>query len=86
MVPTHHDDLEPLLAAELAALDRRIRSARARETHWQLHGYSRLEAIVSPISSGDLAEQAATFLGRLHGECFGDGGAIRGDLAWPVQR
>ena len=116
MVPTHHDDLEPLLAAELAALDRRIRSARARETHGQLHGYSRLldlerllfqirllsrypdlgaadpitreqlEAIVSPISSGDLAERAAAFLGRLHGECFGDGGAIRGDLAWPVQR
>jgi hypothetical protein len=45
-----------------------------------------LEAIVSPISSGDLAERAAAFLGRLHGECFGDGGAIRGDLAWPVQR
>jgi len=30
IVPTHHDDLEPLLAAELAALDRRIRIARAR--------------------------------------------------------
>jgi predicted kinase len=112
VVPTHHDDLEPLLAAELAALDRRIRSARARETHWQLHGYSRLldverllflirllsrypeldaadpitreqlEAIVSPLPSGDLAEQAAAFLDRLHGECFGDAGAIRGDLAW----
>jgi len=112
VVPTHHDDLEPLLAAELAALDRRIRSARARETHWQLHGYSRLldlerllflirllsrypeldasdpitreqlEAMVSPLPSGDLAERAAAFLGRLHGECFGDAEAIRGDLAW----
>ena len=112
VVPTHHDDLEPLLAAELAALDRRIRSARARETHWQLHGYSRLldlerllflirllsrypeldasdplsreqlEGIVSPLPSGDLAERAAAFLGRLHGECYGDVGAVRGDLNW----
>ena len=112
VVPTHHDHLEPLLAAELAALDRRIRSARARETHWQLHGYSRLldlerllflirllsrypeldaadpitceqlEAIVSPLPSGDLAERSAAFLGRLHGECYGDAGAIRGDLNW----
>ena len=112
VVPTHHDDLEPLLAAELAALDRRIRSARARETHWQLHGYSRLldlerllflirllsrypeldasdpitceqlEGIVSPLPSGDLAERAAAFLGRLHGDGYGDVGAIRGDLNW----
>jgi predicted kinase len=112
VVPTHHEELEPLLAAELAALDRRIRSARARETHWQLHGYSRLldlerllflirllsrypeldaadpitreelEAIVSPLPSGDLAERAAAFLGRLHGECYGETGAIRADLAW----
>ena len=112
VVPTHHDDLEPLLVAELAALDRRIRSARARETHWQLHGYSRLldlerllvlirllsrypeldatdpisreqlEAILSPLPSGDLAERAAAFLLRLHGECYGDAEAIRADLAW----
>ena len=112
VVPTHHEELEPLLAAELAALDRRIRSARARETHWQLHGYShlldlerllflirllsrypeldaadpitreQLEAIVSPLPSGDLAERAAAFIGRLHGECFGDAGAIRADLNW----
>ena len=112
VVPSHHDHLEPLLAAELAALDRRIRSARARETHWQLHGYSRLldlerllflirllsrypeldaadpisreqlEAIVSPLPSGDLAERAAAFLVRLHGECYGAAGAIRGDLNW----
>jgi predicted kinase len=112
VVPTHHDDLEPLLSAELGALERRIRSARARETHWHLHGYSRLrdlerllflirllsrypeldaadpisreqlEAIVSPLPSGDLAERAAAFLARLHGECFGDALAIRADLSW----
>ena len=112
VVPSHHDHLEPLLVAELAALERRIRSARARETHWQLHGYSRLldlerllflirllsrypeldaadpitceqlEAIVSPLPSGDLAERAAAFLVRLHGECYGAAGAIRGDLNW----
>jgi predicted kinase len=112
VVPTHHEALEPLLAAELAALDRRIRSARARETHWQLHGYSRLldlerllflirllsaypeldgsdplsreqlEAIVSPLPQGDLAERAAAFLQRLHGACYGDASAIRDDLAW----
>ncbi|MEB3360509.1 MAG: AAA family ATPase [Synechococcaceae cyanobacterium] len=112
VVPTHHEALEPVLVAELAALDRRIRRARARETHWQLHGYSRLldlerllflirllctwpelddsdpvsreqlTAIVSPLPSGDLAERAAAYLSRLHGDCFGDAGAIRTDLAW----
>jgi hypothetical protein len=41
-----------------------------------------LEAIVSPLPSGDLAERAAAFLVRLHGECYGDAGAIRGDLNW----
>ncbi|MFZ0408859.1 MAG: DUF4236 domain-containing protein, partial [Cyanobium sp.] len=84
------------------------RSARARETHWQLRGYSRLldlerllfvirllsrypeldaadpitreqlEAIVSPLPSGDLAERAAAFMRRLHRECYGDVGAICG--------
>ena len=39
-----------------------------------------LEAWLSPLPQGDLAERAAAFLGRLHGECFGDAGAIRGDL------
>ena len=112
VVPTHHDDLPQRLSAELAALDRRIRSARSRETHWRLHGYSRmldlerllflirlliswpgldgsdplsreqLEAIVSPLPQGDLAERAAAFLRRLHGECYGDVEAIRDDLAW----
>jgi hypothetical protein len=41
-----------------------------------------LEAIVSPLPLGDLAERAAAFLGQLHGECFGDAGAIRTDLNW----
>jgi predicted kinase len=41
-----------------------------------------LEAIVSPLPEGDLAEQAATYLRRLHGECYGDAAAIRADLAW----
>jgi predicted kinase len=41
-----------------------------------------LEAIVSPLPVGDLADQAAAYLRRLHGECYGDGEAIRGDLAW----
>jgi predicted kinase len=112
LVPSHHSALEPVLAAELAALDRRIRSARARETHWQLHGYSRLldlerllfliqllsrypeleasdphtreqlEALLSPLPQGDLADRAAPFLRRLHGECYGDATALRSDLAW----
>jgi predicted kinase len=41
-----------------------------------------LEAIVSPLPEGDLAEQAAAYLRRLHGECFGDASAIRNDLTW----
>ena len=41
-----------------------------------------LEAIVSPLPEGDLADQAAAYLRRLHGECYGDAAAIRGDLAW----
>jgi hypothetical protein len=36
-----------------------------------------LEAIVSPLPSGDLAERAAAFLGRLHGELYGDVWTIR---------
>ncbi|MFO0138263.1 MAG: AAA family ATPase, partial [Cyanobacteriota bacterium] len=30
-----------------------------------------LEAIVSPLPEGDLADQAAAYLRRLHGECYG---------------
>ena len=41
-----------------------------------------LEAIVSPLPEGDLADQAAAYLRRLHGECYGDAAALRGDLAW----
>jgi predicted kinase len=41
-----------------------------------------LEAIVSPLPEGDLADQAAAYLHRLHGECYGDAAAIRDDLAW----
>jgi predicted kinase len=41
-----------------------------------------LEAIVSPLPQGDLADRAAAFLRRLHGECYGDPEAIRSDLAW----
>jgi predicted kinase len=41
-----------------------------------------LEAIVSPLPEGDLADQAAAYLRRLHGECYGDANAIRADLAW----
>ena len=42
VVPTHHDDLVPVLQAELAGLDRRIRGATNRERKLQRHGYSRL--------------------------------------------
>jgi predicted kinase len=112
LVPSHHDDLEPLLRAELAALDRRIRSANNRERRLQRHGYSRLldlerllhlirllsswpdlaasdpasaaelEAILSPLPQGDLADRAAAFLGRLQGSCYANAAAIRADLAW----
>ncbi len=41
-----------------------------------------LEAIVSPLPQGDLADRAAALLRRLHGECYGDAAAIRMDLAW----
>jgi predicted kinase len=112
VVPSHHSDLVPVLQAELAGLDRRIRSASNRERKLQRHGYSRLldlerllylirllstwpdlaatdpasaeelEAILSPLPEGDLADRAAAFLGRLHGACYADASAIRADLAW----
>ena len=41
-----------------------------------------LEAIMSPLPEGDLADRAAAYLRRLHGECYGDAAAIRCDLAW----
>ena len=112
VLPTHHGELKPVLQAELARLDKRIRSATNRERKLQRHGYSRLldlerllylikllstwpdlaatdpasteelEAILSPLPEGDLADRAAAFLGRLHGECFADATAILADLAW----
>ena len=41
-----------------------------------------LEAILWPLPEGDLADQAAAYLRRLYGQCYGDAAAIRGDLAW----
>ena len=41
-----------------------------------------LEAIVSPLPEGDLADRAAAFLRKLHGPCYGDATAIRSDLQW----
>jgi len=41
-----------------------------------------LEAIVSPLPEGDLADQAAAYLRRLHGACYGDAAALRADLTW----
>ena len=45
-------------------------------------GRAELEAIVSPLPQGDLADRAAALLRRLHGECYGDAAAIRLDLGW----
>lgn len=41
-----------------------------------------LETLVSPLPSGDLAERAAALLRTLQGVCYGDGEAVRRDLAW----
>jgi len=41
-----------------------------------------LEAIVSPLPSGELADRAAAFLRRLHGDCYSDATALRADLSW----
>jgi predicted kinase len=45
-----------------------------------------LEAIVSPLPQGDLADGAAAMLSRLHGRCFGDARALRADLHWLQQQ
>ncbi|MCP9829320.1 ATP-binding protein [Synechococcus sp. L2F] len=45
-----------------------------------------LEAIVSPLPEGDVADRAAAFLQRLHGDCYGDPAALRADLAWLEQQ
>jgi hypothetical protein len=41
-----------------------------------------LETLVSPLPSGDLAERATALLRTLQGACYGDGEAVRRDLAW----
>ncbi len=41
-----------------------------------------LEALVSPLPEGSLAERAAVFLRRLHGACYGEVDAIGADLLW----
>ena len=41
-----------------------------------------LETLVSPLPSGDLADRAASLLRTLQGVCYGDGEAVRRDLAW----
>ena len=41
-----------------------------------------LQAIVSPLPTGDLADRAAAFLDRLHGHCYGEANSLRTDLAW----
>ena len=41
-----------------------------------------LEALVSPLPEGPLAERAAVYLQRLHGACYGDVAAIGADLLW----
>jgi predicted kinase len=46
------------------------------------HSRADLEAVLSPQPTGDLAERAAAFLGRLHGSCYADSEALRGDLSW----
>ena len=45
-----------------------------------------LEAIMSPLPRGELAERAAALLRRLHGRCYGDGEAVRRDLDWLNQQ
>lgn len=112
VVPTHQDELEPVLRVHLQGLDQRIRAAGNRERRLQRHGYSRLldlerllflirllitypdldggdhgtsselESLLSPPPQGDLADRAAAYVARLHGECYGDASAIRVDLAW----
>ena len=47
---------------------------------------SELEAVVSPLPEGDVADRAAALLQRLHGDCYGDAAALRADLAWLEQQ
>ena len=45
-----------------------------------------LEALVTPLPSGGLAERAAAYLARLHGPCYGDAAAVDADLNWLQQQ
>ncbi|MEB3255696.1 MAG: AAA family ATPase, partial [Synechococcaceae cyanobacterium] len=73
--------------SRLLDLERLLHLLRLLASHPDLSsadpaGRAELEAIVSPLPEGDLAEQAAACLRRLKGECYGDAAAIRDDLAW----
>ena len=73
--------------SRLLDLERLLHLVRLLSTYPELssaHPATRaeLEAIVSPLPEGDLADQAAAFVRRLHGECYGDAAAIRSDLSW----
>jgi methionyl-tRNA formyltransferase len=71
VVPTHHDDLEPLLAAELAALDRRIRAYHPHPGTWLKVGEGRyhipkaqVHPETLPLSPGETkVERRRLFLG-----------------------
>jgi hypothetical protein len=88
VMPSHHKDLMPLLRAELAARDRRIRAASNRQRKLQRHG------LLAPARSGapappdppaeQLDDRAAGLLGWLHGACYANAAAIRADRAWLV--
>ena len=41
-----------------------------------------LEAICNPLPQGAIAERAASYLSRLHGECYGDVNTLEADLLW----
>jgi len=73
--------------SRLLDLERLLHLLRLLTTYPELSGAdpatrAELEAIVSPLPKGDLADQAAAYLRRLHGECYGGAAAIRGALAW----
>jgi hypothetical protein len=73
--------------ARLLDLERLLYLLRLLSTYPELSAAdpasrAELEAIVSPLPEGDLADQAAAYLRRLHGECYGGAVATRSDLAW----
>jgi len=41
-----------------------------------------LEAICNPLPEGSMAQQAASYLASLRGECYGDVDALEADLLW----